>query len=657
MTADATYTATFTATPIPPVDDTYTISTNITAGNGEATTDKGTAKAGEQVTVTVAPAEGYGFIDVDVSVMHGEDPVDRTVEGNTVTFTMPAGNVTVFVGFRQIVTVTVAPIDDQTFTEKPVEPELTVTAKDAAGNPVEPFVKGTDYEVTYYDNVAVGEAQVIVYERGNYLFANDPDTTFNIVRPVGTVKVAVTTVNLVNANGEVTVAPETEVYPGDKVTTITPAEGFDVDVVTIECKDAEGKVLRTVTSEENSDILDEDIFTGTYSVIAPIAPEGCTEIVVSATYDVFYDIRVDLDNMDFTNGYIELGFYPYRAKVGDTVTVTPKPKDGYRVKSVTWKDAGDDNKFLATGISYTLEEGITGPIVVSAEFEPIPAPSGGGGGGGGGVTYTVTANTPENGKVTVSPTSARTGSTVTVTPTPDEGYKVDKVTATDSKGNAITVTEKDGKYTFTVPANSGNIKVDASFVLIGEEPDPGPGPEPAGFTDVPDDAWFAPAVQWAVDQGITKGTSDTTFSPNMDLSRGMAVTFLWRMMGEPTPTGINPFEDVTTDDYFFNPVVWAVDTGVTKGTSETTFSPNDTVTRGQLVTFIYRLAGEPEVTQANPFSDVDSDAYYYNAVVWAAEAGLVQGYPDGSFQPNKSITRAELVTVLYNGVSAINAEA
>ena len=173
----------------------------------------------------------------------------------------------------------------------------------------------------------------------------------------------------------------------------------------------------------------------------------------------------------------------------------------------------------------------------------------------------------------------------------------------------------------------------------------------AGFTDVSSDAYYADAVDWAVSKGITNGTSDTTFSPNADLSRGQAVTFLWRLMGEPTPTGTNPFEDVSVNDYYFNAVVWAVDLGVTKGTSEVTFSPSDTVTRGQLVTFIYRLLEEPAVGQDNPFSDVDADAYYSNAVIWAAQMGIVQGYPDGTFKPANNITRAEMVTVLNKGAS------
>ena len=300
---------------------------------------------------------------------------------------------------------------------------------------------------------------------------------------------------------------------------------------------------------------------------------------------------------------------------------------------------------------YDFDTAVTADITLYAMWTKASSSSS----SGGFTRVTVSKDATENGTLTISSTTPVEGSKVTVTAKPAEGYKLDTLTVTNVKTNAaVKVTDNgDGTFTFTAPSNS--VKVGATFVK-GEgttptDPTTPTTPDKTSFVDVPKDAWFAPAVDWAVEKGVTNGTSATTFSPNADLTRGQAVTFLWRLMGQPASTGANPFEDVSANDYYYDAVVWAVDLGVTKGTSDVTFSPSDTVTRGQLVTFIYRLLEEPAVGQDNPFSDVDSSAYYGNAVIWAAENGIVQGYPDGTFKPGNDITRAEMVTVLNKGAS------
>ena len=352
------------------------------------------------------------------------------------------------------------------------------------------------------------------------------------------------------------------------------------------------------------------------------------------------------------------------AKTGETVSLTVTPDEGYRLASLTVM-AGDTRVSVDKNNKFTMPEG---NVTVTAVFAPAGTSGGASSGSGSVVTtapVTLTAEKSDNGTVSVEPVSARPGATVNVTPKADEGYRLDKLTVLDSRGSEIKTAENNGVYSFVVPSGSGSIKITASFTKADESAasaEPAAPTEPAApaapgkpsFVDVPDDAWFAPAVNWAVDKGITKGTSDTTFSPNADLSRGQAVTFLWRMLGEPTPTNVNPTVDVFVDDYYFNAVVWAIDRGVTKGTSEVAFSPKDTVTRGQLVTFLYRIAGEPAVGQDNPFSDVDGGAYYSSAVIWAAQTGIVQGYPDGTFKPTNSITRAEMVTMLNKGASLVD---
>lgn len=168
------------------------------------------------------------------------------------------------------------------------------------------------------------------------------------------------------------------------------------------------------------------------------------------------------------------------------------------------------------------------------------------------------------------------------------------------------------------------------------------------FVDVADSAYYHDAVLWAVEKGITSGTTGTTFSPDMICTRAQAVTFLWRAMGSPEPTSANcPFTDVSADAYYHKAVLWAVEKGIVKGTSPTTFSPSDTVTRSQSMTFLWRAAGETTSTSANPFADVPKDAYYYNAVLWAVEKDITKGTSDTAFSPDGGCTRAQIVTFLY----------
>ena len=172
---------------------------------------------------------------------------------------------------------------------------------------------------------------------------------------------------------------------------------------------------------------------------------------------------------------------------------------------------------------------------------------------------------------------------------------------------------------------------------------------PVVFKDVPSDAYYKAPVDWAVANGITAGTSSTTFSPDDGCTRGQVVTFLWRAAGQPEPTLTkNPFKDVKSSEYYYKAVLWAVENSVTAGTSSTTFSPNDTCTRGQIVTFLYRAKGEPKPSSSkNPFSDVKAADYYYNAVLWAVEKKITLGTDSTHFSPSDTCTRAQVVTFLY----------
>lgn len=172
------------------------------------------------------------------------------------------------------------------------------------------------------------------------------------------------------------------------------------------------------------------------------------------------------------------------------------------------------------------------------------------------------------------------------------------------------------------------------------------------FTDVVDGTYYADAVDWAVENDVTAGTSVTTFSPNANCTRAQTVTFLWRAMGSPTPTSrVNPFRDVTSDQYYYTAVLWAVEEGITTGTSATTFSPDATVTRGQFVTFLYRAVGSDGSGNENPFRDVSPSAYYAKAVSWAVANQITSGTSAVTFSPEASCTRAQTVTFLYRALS------
>lgn len=168
------------------------------------------------------------------------------------------------------------------------------------------------------------------------------------------------------------------------------------------------------------------------------------------------------------------------------------------------------------------------------------------------------------------------------------------------------------------------------------------------FTDVTESDYFYDAVQWAVSKGIVKGTSDDTFSPKLPCTRCQIITFLWRAAGEPKAANRNnPFSDVDEDDYFYEALLWAIENGITQGTSSTTFDPDQSCTRAQMAVFLYRSANSPTVAGTGNFSDVDYESYFASAVIWAAEQGITVGTSDTTFSPDMECTREQIVTFLY----------
>ena len=253
-------------------------------------------------------------------------------------------------------------------------------------------------------------------------------------------------------------------------------------------------------------------------------------------------------------------------------------------------------------------------------------------------TYAVSApSKTENGSVTVSPKSASKGDTVTVTVKPDSGYVLETLTVTDKNGNELTLKDKgNGKYTFTMPA--GKVEVKATFMEDNSVLN--------FFYDVPNGAYFYEAVKWAVENGITDGVGDNLFAPGQPCTRAQIVTFLWRAAGSPEPKTASSFTDVSASAYYAKAVAWAVENGITNGMTATMFAPDATCTRGQSVTFLYRTLKGAASGSAN-FTDVKSDAFYADAINWAVANNVTNGTSNTTFSPNADCTRAEIVTFLY----------
>ena len=315
----------------------------------------------------------------------------------------------------------------------------------------------------------------------------------------------------------------------------------------------------------------------------------------------------------------------YNVASGTTITLPTPRRSGY-----TFNGWYDGSKFYAAGASYTVSATVT----LNASWSYISS-----GSSSYDPTYSVsTPSKTENGSVTVSPKSASKGDTVTVTVKPDSGYVLETLTVTDKNGNELTLKDKgDGKYTFTMPA--GKVEVKATFMEDNSMLN--------FFYDVPNNAYFYEAVKWAVKNGITTGVGDNLFAPEQPCTRAQIVTFLWRAAGSPEPKGAaSGMSDVVSGSYYGKAVAWAIENGITTGTTTTTFSPDVTCTRAQAVTFLAR-ALKAKAASAAEFSDVPTGSYFADAVAWAAANGVTEGIGGGLFGPDNSCTRAQIVTFLY----------
>ena len=475
--------------------------------------------------------------------------------------------------------------------------------------------------------------------------------------------------------------PDTEIRAGGDVTfTVRPATEYsDFSRLTVngyDCLTGSGKAAgcETVSARKNADGSYTVTLTGvTGNISADIAahklvigvltvpqvlesrPELDTadkiklrlETMMTGTAEnrAFYDIAlryknaegnwVEVDEANFPTGGVEVVLpYPNGTDSKDTFTIVHMLTTAARageLELVSHTKQADGLHFRVTSLS---------PFGVS--WVKYAAPSGGGSGGsggsGGGIfnpAYNIMVERTMNGSITVSPSSAAKGSTVTIMVYPDRGYELEMLMVMDKKGSELDLRKWGGEYSFIMPA--GDVTVRARFVE--EAPT-------QSFADVSTDAYYYEAVKWAAKNGITGGVGNGLFAPDAPCTRAQIVTFLWRAAGSPEPKNASSFSDVPASAYYARSVAWAVENGITTGTGNGRFSPDATCTRAQSVTFLYRaLSARAEGTAE--FRDVPKNAYYADAVAWAAANGITTGIGGGLFGPDNDCTRAQIVTFLF----------
>lgn len=417
------------------------------------------------------------------------------------------------------------------------------------------------------------------------------------------------------------------VYNSDGSYTVTVTNVTSNIAVTATAYQVEAKGL-------NDYVVPQSLKDANLNSITDIKTKLETNLTGRKNGTVFYDIVlktadgnvVSGDNFPANGVYVTIP-YPTGTDKQDTfqilhmLTATKDGKQPGDVEEITPIKKNEDSiSFHVTSLS---------PFAIGWTKYVAPTPGGGGGGGGAVSTYTLTFDT--NGGSAIDKITKDSGTTIDLA-----AYKPTRAGYTFAgwfSDKALTKAVTSVKLT-------ANTTVYAKWTQSGTAQNP--------FVDVKEGVYYYDAVLWAVEQKITSGTSATTFSPDASCTRAQMVTFLWRAAGSPkVENGKNPFTDVKADAYYYDAVLWAVEKGVTSGTSATTFSPDATVTRGQTVTFLYRNAGSPEVSGTMPFTDVEADAYYAKAVQWAVQQKITTGTSETTFSPMSDCTRGQIVTFLY----------
>ena len=529
------------------------------------------------------------------------------------------------------------------------------------------------FTVTPNNNLTAGEYSAIVTVRGGNIARKSFNITFTVTEALTP---AITLSKQSIDFGSMTVGYETA--PAAQTVTVTSTGNTATGELTVSVNSTDFTVTPETLSSLNAS-TSADGTTATFTV-QPKANLGVGEhnatVTVSGTgltaqsFDVSFtvtaapeailgfDIDGEISLIGCTNlkeGYTSPWTYVIQLKnyknveatitkfsvVGDFFTVTPT-----RVSTVKANDSVDLTIATTTGLkagkyngSITVEGNfptktlyVEVTVEANSSSDPIYTPS-----------YNVTAASAEHGTVALSTKNAYAGSAVTVTVTPDAGYALSSLTAVTRSGASVALTDLgSGRYRFTMPA--ADVTVTASFAASETS---------ARFVDVPAGSTFFDAVEWAAANGITTGTTPTTFSPANACTRGQIVTFLYRACGSPEPkTSSSPFTDVAEDSFCYKAVLWAVEKGITTGTTDTTFSPNQPCTRAQAVTLLYRAVGSPAVSGTSGFPDVPAGAYCDAAVTWAVQNGVTTGTADGRFAPQTTCNRGQIAAFLFRALSA-----
>ena len=354
---------------------------------------------------------------------------------------------------------------------------------------------------------------------------------------------------------------------------------------------------------------------------SPVTAIGGTEMG-NKEYWAKWEINQYTIAYDLAGGTAEGNPDTYTIETG-TFTLKNPTKSGYTFTG--WSGTGLDGE---NNMTVTIPTGSTGNRTYAAHWRYN-------GSGHSYSYYTIKATAGTGGSISpFGNVSVREGRDQTFTITPDKGYAVANVKIDGKSIGAVK------SYTFENVRRTHTIEV--IFMKANGNPQTGV------FVDVATGSYYEDAVDWAVENGITKGTDDTHFSPDGICTRAQAVTFLWRTAGSPKPeTRAMPFTDVPVGSYYYDAVLWAVENGITKGTSDTTFSPNMTCTRAQIVAFLWRSEKSPAAGSRNPFADVKSTAYYADAVLWAVKEDITKGSTNTTFSPDADCTRAQIVTFLW----------
>ena len=686
VTEDTNVTATLVKRP------TYTI-TVMTEGNGTVKAEPTSVKRGGSTTITAIPKDTNYYLKKWVV-----DGSDQTASGKTLTLSEIRKDTTVKAVFDEAISYNVT-LDVQGATAG-----TTVTAK-ANGSAINPkkdspanVVGGSELVFTATPAMESGKNKQMVAE---WTVKGHPELTtianeLKIPSLTSATEVTVKfvsyegfkiptdgsgyTVNVVNRTPRDTM-PTNEIRKNGTVTfTVTPAEGHYLTALSVggtNClvaiQDTETDKLTVVNNQNGSYTITvanvtKNIVLDAKAIQLQTVKNDLTQVPEELTGKypdanaLKTELRTQVNKVNSSISSSNIQYYDiqlqYKDSNGKWQPATPAhfPANGITVE-IPYADlqTGLDNSYTYTVIhmfttdmkghtvgnteSITPVKGTNGITFHVNSLSPFaigwykntPTPGGGGGGGGGVVsTYTLTFDT--NGGSAIDKITKDSGTTIDLA-----AYKPTRAGYTFAgwfSDKALTKAVTSVKLT-------ANTTVYAKWTQNG-------GTAQNPFVDVKEGAYYYDAVLWAVEQKITSGTSATTFSPDASCTRAQMVTFLWRAAGSPkVENGKNPFTDVQADAYYYDAVLWAVEKGVTSGTSATTFSPDATVTRGQTVTFLYRNAGSPEVSGTMPFTDVEADAYYAKAVQWAVQQKITTGTSETTFSPMSDCTRGQIVTFLY----------